>query len=262
MSRQNYYAERRRREEEAVDGDLIVCLVLAQRRVHPRIGVRKLLHLLQSELRHAQVKIGRDRLFSVLRARNLLVEPRRCKARTTNSRHCLPVFVNLVAGMDVTLPNQVWVADLTYIRTAAGFLYAALIMDMHSRKIVGWHIGDSLEAEGCLMALEKALADLPAGCRPVHHSDRGCQYCCHLYVDRLRGKGFAVSMTEQLHCYENAMAERLNGILKHEYGLYSTFNTKRQAIRAFEEAVHLYNGFRPHLALNYRTPAEVHAQVA
>ena len=141
-------------------------------------------------------------------------------------------------------------------------MYAALITDVYSRKIVGAHIGDTLEAEGCLAALEQALEGLPEGCYPLHHSDRGCQYCCHAYIERLQAKGLEISMTEVAHCYENALAERVNGILKQEYEMDRTFRTKAQARKALEQAVWLYNHRRPHLSLDYRTPEEVHARAA
>lgn len=262
MSRQNYYEGRRRRARRNVDEQVVVDLVKRERRSQPRLGGRKLHHMLQEDLDEASVQIGRDRLFGVLRNNGLLVERKPGRVRTTNSRHSLPVFHNLVAGLELDGPNQAWASDLTYIRTEEGPLYASLITDMNSRKIVGSCIGDSLEAEGCLRALDAALVDLPAGAHPIHHSDRGCQYCCHLYVDRLQERGLAVSMTEVLHCYENAMAERVNGILKQEYDLDWLFRTKEQAIGAFEQAVWLYNHRRPHQALGYRTPAEVHATAA
>jgi transposase InsO family protein len=262
MSRQNYYARRRTRQRQAVDADLVVRLVRQERQVQPRLGGRKLLHLVGNQLRENKVEIGRDRFFGMLREHGLLLEPKPARPKTTNSRHSLPVFHNLIAGSTPTGPNQQLVSDLTYVRTDEGFLYAALITDRFSRKIVGSDIGDSLEAEGCLRALDAALLALPAGARPTHHSDRGSQYCCHLYVDRLQEAGLGISMTEQMHCYENAMAERLNGILKQEYGLDSTFRTKEQAKKAFTEAVWLYNNRRPHLSLNYRIPAEVHQHAA
>lgn len=137
-----------------------------------------------------------------------------------------------------------------------------MITDAYSRKIVGSHIGDSLEAEGCIRALDKALKALPPDARPLHHSDRGSQYCCHAYVERLQSRGLGISMTETLHCHENAMAERVNGILKQEYELDQSFRTKGQAVKAFEQAVWLYNHRRPHTKLGYRMPAEVHAQAA
>jgi transposase InsO family protein len=146
--------------------------------------------------------------------------------KTTNSRHSLPVFHNLVNGMELTGPNQAWAADITYIRTDEGFLYLSLLMDRWSRKIVGYHAGDTLEAEGAA---------------PVHHSDRGFQYCSHRDVETLQAHGLSISMTEELHCYENAHAERLNGILKQEYGLGCSFRRKQQALAAVDEAVFLYN---------------------
>ncbi|MEK7993792.1 MAG: IS3 family transposase [Planctomycetota bacterium] len=262
MSRQNYYAARRLRQRRQVDEALILELVRRERRVQPRLGGRKLLYLLQTDLDEADVKVGRDRFFELLAEHDLLVAPKRGTPHTTNSRHSLPVFHNLLAGMELHAPNEVWVSDLTYIRTDEGFLYAALITDAFSRKIVGAHIGDSLEAEGCLITLDQALGDLPAGRLPIHHSDRGCQYCCHEYVNRLQARGLAISMTEVMHCYENAIAERVNGILKQEYELDRTFKTKAQAKAAFLQAVWLYNHRRPHLMLNYRFPADVHAEAA
>jgi transposase InsO family protein len=140
-----------------------------------------------------------------------------------------------------------------------GFLYLALLTDKMSRKIVGYHCGDTLEAEGCLQALDQALADLPPGAHPIHHSDKGTQYCCHQYVQRLAARGLSVSMTETNHCAENALAERVNGILKSEYTLGTTFRCKKSARLAVNQAVHLYNHRRPHTALKMRFPAEVHA---
>lgn len=262
MSRQNYYAARRLRQRREVDESMVEELVKRERRMHPRLGGRKLLHLVRADLDEAKVSIGRDRFFEVLAEKDLLVVRKPGRPRTTNSRHSLPVFHNLLAGRTLTSSNEAWVSDLTYIRTDEGFLYAALITDAHSRKIVGSHIGDSLEAEGCLAALDQALRDLPADKHPIHHSDRGCQYCCHAYVERLQNRGLPISMTEIMHCYENAMAERVNGILKQEYEMDRTFRTKAQARKAFEQAVWLYNHRRPHLALAYRFPADVHEEAA
>lgn len=262
MSRQNYYAARRLRQRRQVDEEMIVELVKRERRMQPCLGGRKLLHLLGPELEEAGVDVGRDRFFEVLAKADLLVAPTPGTPRTTNSRHSLPVFSNRLAGKELCAPNEAWVSDLTYIRTDEGMLYAALITDAYSRKIVGAHISDSLEAEGCLRALDQALSELPAGKHPLHHSDRGCQYCCHEYVERLQARGLPISMTQVMHCYENAQAERLNGILKREYEMGRTFRTKVQATMAFEQAVWLYNHRRPHLRLNYRFPADVHQEVA
>lgn len=262
MSRQNYYVLRRLRRRRAADEDLIERLVRGERALQPRLGGRKLHFLLKDPLKDYGVEVGRDRFFAVLAEKGLLVERKRGRARTTDSRHSLPVFGNLLQSMQVRGPNEAWVSDLTYVRTQEGFLYAALITDVFSRKIVGCHIGDSLEAVGCLTALKKALKELPGGKHPVHHSDRGCQYCCHEYVDCLRSAGLPISMTEVCHCYENAMAERVNGILKQEYEMDRDFRSKQQARKAFNQAVWIYNHRRPHTSLGYAFPSVVHAQAA
>jgi putative transposase len=262
MSRQNYYARHHRRLRRTVDGELVVGLVQRERRLQPRLGTRKLYHLLGPELKRAGVRVGRDRFFEELRQRGLLLEPvAAVYPRTTQSYHNLPIFRNLVKDLEVKAPNEVWVSDLTYLRTVEGFLYLALITDKYSRKIVGWNAGDNLEAVGCTRALERALADLPAQSRPIHHSDQGSQYCCHEYVQRLGERGLQVSMTESNHCAENALAERMNGILKQEYGLGCEFGSKAMAQMAVRQSIDLYNTRRPHNALGKRFPAEVH-QVA
>lgn len=234
-------------------------LVRRERREQTRLGTRKLYHMLKAELSQAGVRIGRDRMFEELRSRDLLLEPVPAEyPRTTQSYHSLPVFRNEIKDREVTAPNQVWVSDITYLRTRESFIYLALITDKYSRKIVGWHAGDSLEAVGCVRALNRALVDLPEGSKPIHHSDQGSQYCCHQYVDRLQSSGLGISMTESNHCAENALAERMNGILKQEYGLGAELSSKEVACLAVEQAIELYNTRRPHQGLNYRTPAEVH----
>lgn len=263
MSRQNYYARRRQRQRREVDGDLVARLVRQERHKQARLGTRKLHHLLKPELEKAGVRIGRDRMFEELGKRDLLLEPVRAKyPRTTQSYHNLPVFRNRIKDLPVRAPNEVWVSDITYLRTRESFVYLALITDKFSRKIVGWHLGDNLEAVGCVRALERALAGLPNGRTPIHHSDQGSQYCCHEYVDRLQRSGLPISMTEADHCAENALAERMNGILKQEYGLGEELPSKEAAYRAVEQGIELYNTRRPHSALNYRMPAQVHAAAA
>lgn len=263
ITRQNYYARRQGRQRRKVDADLVVALVVAERKVQPRLGTRKLHFMFKGILAKAGVRLGRDRMFEVLREPGLLLEPKPTEYPcTTNSHHCLPVFTNRIKGLAVSKPNEVWVGDLTYIRTEAGFLYLALLTDKCSRKVVGYHCGDTLEAGGCLEALKKALAEMPAGATPIHHTDQGTQYCSHEYVDGVKAGGLSMSMTERDHCAENALAERMNGILKSEYGLGVQFKTKAGAHLAVGQAVHLYNTRRPHTALDYRTPQEAHSLAA
>jgi putative transposase len=262
MTRQNYYARRRQRQRRQADGELVAALVMRERQHQPRLGGRKLQHRLKGELAKAGVVLGRDRLFEELRQRDLLLKPvRAAYPRTTQSYHNLPVFVNRLKELEITRPHEAWVSDLTYLRTREGFLYLALITDRYSRKVVGMHVGDTLEAVGCVRALEAALAQLPAGAKPIHHSDQGSQYCCHEYIGRLESHGLGISMTERNHCAENALAERMNGILKQEYGLGLEFVTKADARRTVPQSIWLYNTQRPHTALGYQTPEEVHQSV-
>lgn len=259
MSRQNYYARRQQRQRRAVDGQLVAALVQRERRTQPRLGTRKLYHMLKAELKEAGIRIGRDRFFEELRKRDLLLEPLPVQyPQTTQPYHNLPVFRNLIKHRNLKGPNEVWVSDLSYLRTREGYVYLALITDKYSRKIVGWHVGETLEATGCVQALERAFLELPEHSKPTHHSDRGCQYCCHEYVNRLRARGLGISMTETNHCAENALAERMNGILKQEYGLGGQFPTKAAARQAAKQGIHLYNTRRPHGALRNQVPAEVH----
>lgn len=262
MSRQNFYKARTVRRRRKVDEKFIRNLVQAERAIQPRLGGLKLHELLRERLAREGILLGRDRFFEVLRNQSLLLEPLPKAPKTTNSRHNLPVFTNMVKDMKLTGPNQVWVSDITYIRTSEDFVYLSLITDKYSRKIVGYHLGQTLEARDTIKALQMALGGLPEEAKPIHHSDRGCQYCCHEYVTRLQGRGMLISMTEEDHCAENAMAERVNGILKQEYFLRHEFRNVAQARKAVEEAINLYNTRRPHRSLSLRTPEYVHRMAA
>lgn len=263
ISRQGYYKGHKVRLRREIDEEAVVELVKRERRLQPRLGARKALALLKVELEEMGISVGRDSFFRLLRERGLLV-PRAVRRgpRTTDSRHGFWTYVNLIRDLELTGPNQAWVSDLTYVRTQEGFLYVSLITDKWSRKIVGWAGHNTLEAEGNMKALGMALGQLPEGAMPIHHSDRGIQYCCWEYVGMLESRGMAVSMTEENHCYENAMAERVNGILKGEYGLGETFRTRAEAIKVLGQAVTLYNTRRPHTSLGYRIPSEVHEKAA
>jgi len=260
MSRQNYYQERRGRQRRQVEEDLVVDLVQAERQLQPELGGRKLLVRIRSGLKEAGIQMGRDLFFDLLRSRNLLIQRKKRGKKTTESRHSFRVYRNHYKDLEVTEAHQAWLADLTYIRTEEGFLYLSQISDAASHKIIGYEASDRLEAEGCLASLEQALGQLPEGKQPLHHSDRGIQYCCRAYTEKLKEGKLSISMTEENHCYENAQAERLNGILKQEYGLGACFRTKAEARQAVDQAVWLYNHLRPHMSLGYRTPSEVHRE--
>lgn len=259
MTPQNYYARRAAWRRQAVDLDLVEQLVLAERRVQPRLGVRKLYYLIRLELKAAGVKLGRDRLFEELRKLDLLVARKPSEwPKTTHFDPNLPVFKNLIKRRKLSGRNQVWVADITYIRTEAAFMYLALITDKWSRKIVGFHLGETLETVDSLKALSMALRSLEHSEQPIHHSDRGCQYASHAYVRRVQAAGLKMSMTETNHSAENALAERVNGILKQEYHLDARFENKLEARQATIHSVNAYNHRRPHTALGFKTPARVH----
>lgn len=259
MTAQNYYARRKARSRREVDVALLVELVHWQRGEQPRLGGRKLYHLIGPELKAAGVKMGRDRVFEELAKAGLLVARKRSQwPKTTSFNPNLPVFKNLIKDWVVTGRNQVWVADITYIRTGERFLYLALVTDRWSRKIVGFELAKTLEGEVSLRALNMGLKSLEKKEKPIHHSDRGCQYASHAFVQRVEQAGLRMSMTEKNHSAENAMAERVNGILKQEYWLDMNFDNYRQAQQACAHSIMLYNTRRPHSALGMRTPEEVH----
>jgi transposase InsO family protein len=258
MSRQNYYKSRQLRKQRAVDEGLVLSLVRRERQLQPQLGGRKLWCRIGQEMTENGVKLGRDCFFGFLRRHELLILRKSRYCRTTDSRHGFGVYGNLLQDTAITGPRQAVVSDITYIRTDEGFMYVSLVMDAYSRMILGYDCSDRLESEGALRALRMALNQLPSATGVIHHSDRGCQYCCGTYVKLLGKHGFRISMTEKNHCYENSQAERLNGILKQEYGLGHGFLSKRQAQSSVTEAVWLYNHCRPHQALGYRYPREVH----
>lgn len=244
------------------DEHKVLELVLKRRADLPREGVRKLQRAISQELADSHIKFGRDKLFDLLRKNKMLVRPKKRYVRTTNSWHRFHKHPNLIKTLAINRPNQVWVSDITYIRLTKGHCYLALITDAYSRKIVGYDISDSLELTGCLRALKKALKRLPLNHDLIHHSDRGIQYCSHQYTGLLEKNNINISMTEENHCYENAIAERVNGILKDEFFLDQRFKSTPNAKAVSIEAINLYNDKRLHLSLNYKTPNMVHKNVA
>lgn len=265
LTRQGYYQARQRLELRDERQEKALALVRELRAELPRLGTRKLYHERYEQFRG--LNIGRDALFSVLRDEDMLIPRRRRGPRTTDSRHGLRLYRNLLKDPETgTLyrperANEVFVADITYLETLEGFRYLALLTDAYSRKIVGYDLSASLSIEGSLRALDMALKQTNAAERRglIHHSDRGVQYCSRAYVDRLEGAAARVSMASRGNCYENALAERVNGILKQELSLGDVFATGAHAQCVVSEAVRLYNERRPHLALAYRKPSQVHA---
>jgi transposase InsO family protein len=256
-SRQAFYEQKWHEEKALFEDAVIVDLVRNERRIARRVGGRNLYLILKPELNARQVHVGRDRFFDVLRQNGLLVKRRRRRAVTTMSRHGLPLWPNLAKGLVVARAGQLWVSDITYIRVGDGFCYLILITDAYSHQVVGWNFGTCMDAAFCIEALKMALASRH---RPhqglVHHSDRGLQYCSKLYTDMLKTEGIAISMTENGDPLENAVAERMNGILKDSFEMDRTFSSFEEARAFILEAITYYNERRPHSSCDNLTPKE------
>ena len=233
-------------------------IVLEIRKRQPKVGVRKLQRHLNQRLQPEKINVGRDRLFALLRSWKLLIPRKRNFQRTTNSRHWFKIYKNLIKDKKPIRPNEIWAADITYIKIHGKFCYLFLIMDLFSRRVMGYNVSHSLSAEGALQALLLALQQRSDSLPLIHHSDRGLQYCCDDYVSLLKKYGIEISMTEENHVYENAFAERLNGILKSEFLLQREFPTIFSVKRIVSDSIEIYNKERLHTNLNYRTPQEVH----
>lgn len=224
------------------------------------MGGRKIYELLQPFLLAHQIKIGRDKLFDVLGSNYLLVKRRKKQTITTNSFHRFKKYPNLIRDMIVKSPNELWVSDITYWKIKDSFVYISLITDAYSRKIVGYHLADNLQTCETIQALEMALSNLVTseGLSLIHHSDRGSQYCSNEYVKLLEANNIAISMTEKGDPLENAIAERVNGILKEEYLNDYNVEKPQEATELLEAVIKLYNSERPHMSIGNLTPNQVH----
>jgi transposase InsO family protein len=242
-----------------MEEEVILSLVADARKDFPRMGGRKLLIYLQPRFKTMDIHIGRDAFFELLYRNFLLIRRPRNKKKTTYSDHWMHKYPNLIAGYTPDAPNRLWVSDITYIDMEDRFGYLSLITDAYSHKIVGWHLAPTLASSGTLSALKMALHNLK-GKHPelVHHSDRGCQYCCSAYINMLTRRKIKISMTESGNPLENAIAERVNGILKTEW-LYGKKTSNRQEHVSFiGRVIDLYNHHRPHQSIGYMVPALVH----
>ncbi len=261
ITRQAYYQNSKKSVQKVLKEDLILEEVRSMRRDHPRMGTRKLYCKLLPFLDVHQIKLGRDGLFDLLSANYLLVRRRRRTVKTTNSFHWLRKYPNLIKGFELTARNQLWVSDITYWKIGEGKnAYISFVTDAHSHKIIGYHVAETLEAVESVQALQMALSSLSeeSHLQLVHHSDRGIQYCSHEYVKLLKKNNIQISMTESGDPLDNALAERINGIIKGEYlDAYEVSNIE-QAKALLENVVELYNTDRPHMSISNLTPEEVH----
>lgn len=257
-SRQSYYQGIQYIQQKAYEADVIIEEVLRYRSHQKRIGTRKLLEEMNGFLRAQNFKIGRDAMFDLLAERGLLVTKRKRRGPTTTlSKHRFKKYPNIVRGFIPIAPNQLWVSDITYIQMEDGFAYLSLITDAYSRKIVGFCLNKDLSARGPLAALRMAFASNPLRNELIHHSDRGVQYCCDAYVKLLKKNGVKISMTENGDPLENALAERVNGILKQEL-LEEIYPNLETAQRKVAIACSTYNHLRPHSSIDNLKPAQAH----
>ena len=260
-TRQAYYRHLNYKYVEMATEEIVLSLVYEYRNEMGRIGCRKLQHLINGRLPE-DMKVGRDALYSLLERNSLLHKRRHKSVRTTWSNHWMHKYPNLITGVVPTASNQIWVSDITYIETVNdGFMYLHLITDLYSRKIMGWCLSPTLHAEHTLKALEMAIRN--AGCSLtglIHHSDRGCQYCCERYVSLLKSSGMLISMTQSGDPLENAVAERVNGIIKNEWLTHENIMDGNIALKRISEIVNIYNNIRPHASLNYLTPESAYTE--
>ena len=257
-SRQAFYKFVKQSEKEALQHDLILQEVLRIRKTLKRLGTRKLLFKMEGFMREHHIEIGRDAMFDLLATHKLLIRKRKRRVPvTTFSDHWMRKYPNLIVDFIPTAPNQLWVSDITYITLKDDFAYLSLITDAYSRKIVGFYLSETLSADGCIKALQMALKNNPQLGRLIHHSDRGSQYCCADYVSILDKHFVKISMTQSGDPLENAIAERVNGILKDELleKIYINYQEAKQAIAA---AISIYNYQRPHSSIDMLTPIEAH----
>lgn len=223
----------------------------------PRIGTRKLYYLLNDEFKNQGIKIGRDALFDYLRSESMLIKPKKNYTKTTNSKHWLRKHPNLMKNTKATRIEQFFVSDITYIKTRKNTYYLSLVTDAYSRKIMGYHLSNDMNAENVVKALQMANKNRKTNHKLIHHSDRGLQYCAAIYQKELNNNNIIPSMTDGYDCYQNAIAERINGILKTEF-LINICNNYKELKTLVKQSIETYNNKRPHLNLNYKTPNFIH----
>jgi len=256
--RQTFYKKKKNITNEAFQSEILLQLIAKERKQMPRLGGRKLYYKISPKLPN-DISLGRDKFFAFLRDNNMLVRRRRFRVYTTMSNHWLHKYSNLVREFVPSGPHQLWVSDITYLETSEGFVYLFLITDAYSRKIVGWSLSDNMGAINAIKALQMALSQLPVKITNlIHHSDRGVQYCSSKYVKLLNKHKVGISMTENGDPLENAVAERVNGILKTEWIYDLKFESLQSAIFQIREIITIYNKERPHSSIEMLTPEQAH----
>ena len=260
VTRQAFYEAQLHENKTSIAHMIVLTLVREMRDDIPMLGTRKLIFMLTPELEKHGIKMGRDQLFDLLRFHGLLMRRRTRIAKTTDSHHWLKKYPNLIKDIILSAANQLWVSDITYIRTLQGFNYLSLITDAYSRKIMGYALYETLEALGPTEALEMAIKERKeiSAFILIHHSDRGVQYCSTEYVDILVKGNIAISMTQSSSPYENALAERVNGTIKNDFFPKKVYQNHKEAKKSISRIIQVYNQKRPHASVDYLTPDEAH----
>jgi transposase InsO family protein len=259
ISRQAYYKRQKKTTKLIVERKVILDLIKPVRKRMHRLGTIKLYDKIKHDMNKNNIKLGRDKLFDFLRNEKMLVNKKKNFTKTTNSFHRFHKHKNLIKDIEVTAPEQVWVSDITYIKTELGHEYLSLITDYYSKKIVGYYLADNMRTESSLKALEMAIKSRKyPNQKLIHHSDRGFQYCSDAYIEMLTKNNVQPSMTEEYDPYENAVAERVNGILKDEFDIAEGFINHIQAVKEIKYAIETYNTFRPHFSCEMMTPQQAH----
>ncbi|MDA8970015.1 IS3 family transposase [Flavobacteriaceae bacterium] len=260
MSKQAFYKRLTTQQKKEIDHQKMIKMVKEYRKkVGSKTGGIKLHNELKQDFIDAGIKIGRDKFYSFLRLNKLLIPKTKNYITTTNSNHMYKKYKNLVKDKVPNRPEQLWVSDITYIKTENGHNYLALVTDAYSKQIMGYKLDNHMRTSLCLDALAMAIKNRKYPNRKlIHHSDRGFQYCNPKYTTFAQENGITMSMTEQYDPYENAIAERVNRTLKYEYGLKKTIKNTDLALKMTQQAVYIYNNLRTHFSLNLRKPADVH----
>jgi len=259
LTRQAYYQSKNRVEKDLIEQEILLDKIGDIRKDHKRLGGRKLFFKLGTFMDEHNIKMGRDAFFDLLRDNKLLIKQRKSHHVTTNSNHWMKKYPHLIKDIEPIGPNHIWVSDITYWKTKGGHYYISFITDAYSRKIVGYHVADTMEAIESATALKMAIKTLKISAKGlIHHSDRGSQYCSSMYVNILKKEGIIISMTENGDPLENAIAERINGIIKGEYLFDYLIKTLLNAKEVLKSVVKLYNEDRPHSSIGNAVPSKVH----
>ena len=259
LTRQAYYKNIKYQKKVITENHIVLQLIWSIRKDHPRMGGRKMHFMIREEMDRLNIKMGRDAFFDLLSSEHLFVQQKRRRHITTNSKHWYKKYPNLIREITPDRPNQIWVSDITYIKTNQEFLYLFLISDAYSKKILGYRLAKNLDSTHAVNSLQDAIKN---ACQPIlgliHHSDRGIQYCSKEYIDLLNKHAIAISMTENGDPLENPIAERINGILKDEYLNDKSNNQSKLDIKQLSYAIEKYNKLRPHLSCEMLTPEAAH----